>query len=137
MALACKNGLALAAACLVVTACGGSPAGPRPGPLADGRWTANGACLSVAETGCNLTAGCAHGQFPRPTIRDDGTFDVDGTYRIEIGPVSIDPPPPAHFSGSLLGSVLTVTVVPSNGLPTMTYSLGPSSANGSCGVACV
>jgi hypothetical protein len=137
MVLARKDWLAVAAACVVVAACGGNPAEPRSGPLANGRWTGNGVCLSVADSGCNLTAGCGHGQFPRPTIRDDGTFDVDGTYRVEIGPVTIEPAPPAHFSGSLVGSVLTVTVVPSNGLPTVTYSLGPSSTNGSCGVACV
>jgi hypothetical protein len=135
---AARDSVLFAAACCVLTTCGGNPNEPRPGPLASARWTGGGACLSVADTGCNLTVGCGHGQFPRPTIRDDGTFDVDGSYRIEVGPVSVDPPPPAHFRGSLLGSTLTVTVVPTNGLPTATYVLTPSSSNGtSCGVACV
>jgi hypothetical protein len=71
--------------------CDGSPSGRAGGLLANGRWTGDGACLSVADSGCNLAVGCGHGQFPRPTIRADGTFDVDGTYRIEAGPISIDP----------------------------------------------
>src|SRR4029077_17396022 len=125
-----------AAACAVVTACGGNPAEPRPGPLADGRWTTDGACLSVADTGCNLTVGCGHGQFPRPTIRGDGTFDVDGTYRIEVGPVSIDPPPPAHFSGSVTGSRLILNVVPSGSLPPASYAMTPTSS-GTCPIPCV
>jgi hypothetical protein len=44
----------------------------------------------VTDSGCNLAVGCGHGQFPRPTVRADGTFDVDGKYRIEVGPISID-----------------------------------------------
>jgi len=134
---AARSAIAVTVACCALAACGSNPNAPRPGPLADGGWSGGGACLSVAESGCNLTAGCGHGQFPRPTIRDDGTFDADGTYRIEAGPISNAPPPPAHFHGSLLGSTLTVTVVPSNGLLTVTYVLSPSASGGSCGVACV
>jgi hypothetical protein len=77
-------------------ACNRSPAGPSEGPLATGRWTGDGACLSVTDTGCNLAVGCGHGQFPRPIIRAGGTFNVDGTYRIEVGPISIEPAPPAR-----------------------------------------
>src|SRR6266851_6035991 len=88
--------------------CHDNPSGPGAGPLATGRWTGDGACLTVTDTGCNLAVGCGHGQFARPTLRADGTFDVDGTYRIEVGPVSITPAPPAHFSGSLVGSLLTL-----------------------------
>src|SRR5262249_48846256 len=76
--------------------CRGNPAAPAEGPLAIGQWTGDGACLAVAESSCNLVVGCGHGQFPRPSVRSDGTFDVDGTYRIEVGPVSIEPAPPAH-----------------------------------------
>src|SRR6266853_6417893 len=88
-------------ACACLLACHGNPAGPSEKPLATGRWTGDGACLSVAGSGCNLAVGCGHGQFPRPIIRADGTFDIDGTYRIEVGPISIDPAPPGHFSGSV------------------------------------
>src|SRR5713226_6222079 len=85
-------------ACGGLPACSRNPAGPTEGPLATGRWTGDNACLSVRDTACNLAVGCGHGQFPRPTVRADNTFDVDGTYRIEVGPISIDPGPSTTLS---------------------------------------
>jgi hypothetical protein len=125
-----------------LVACGGSlacsrnPAGPKEGPLATGRWSGDGACLSVTDTACNVAVGCGHGQFPRPTIRTDRTFYVDGTYRIEVGPISIEPAPPAHFSGVVTGLRLTLQVVPSGSLPPASYSLMPTTA-GTCPIPCV
>jgi hypothetical protein len=123
-------------ACVSLLACNRNPAGPNEGPLAIGRWTGDGSCLSVADTACNLAVGCGHGQFPRPTIRADGTFDVDGTYRIEVGPISIEPAPPAHFSGVVTASRLTLTVTPSGSLPPASYSMTPTTA-GTCPIPCV
>ena len=122
---------------LAVAACHSNPTGPNDGPLALGRWTGDGACLSVADAGCNLAVGCGHGQFPRPNVRADGTFDVEGTYRIEAGPASIDPAPPAHFSGSVVGSQIKLTVVPTiASLPPMSFSMSPTTA-GTCPIPCV
>jgi len=122
---------------VLLPACHRSPTEPDAGPLATGRWTGDGACLSVTETECNLAVGCGHGQFPRPSIRSDGTFDADGTYRLEVGPVSIDPAPPAHFSGSVNGSRFMLTVVPTGAsLPPASYSMTRTSA-GSCPIPCV
>jgi len=91
----------------------------------------------VADAGCNLVVGCGHGQFARPSLESNGTFDVDGTYRIEAGPISIDPAPPAHFSGKLTGSTLALSVVPTaSGLPPASYTLSPASP-GSCTVPCL
>lgn len=123
-------------ACGSLLACDGSPISPGEGPLAAGRWMGSGACLSVTEIGCTLAVGCGHGQFPRPIVRTDGTFDVDGTYRIEVGPISIAPAPVAHFSGSVTGSRLILDVVPSGLLPPASYSMTPTSA-GTCPVPCV
>jgi hypothetical protein len=123
-------------ACGGLLACKGNPAGPSEGPLALGRWTGDGACLSVTATGCNLAVGCGHGQFPRPIIRADGTFDVDGTYRIEAGPISIEPAPPAHFSGVVTPSRLTLHVTPSGSLPPAVYSMVPTTG-GMCPISCL
>ena len=90
---------------MALVACGGllgcnrNPSGPSAGPLAIGRWTGDGACLSVADTACNLAVGCGHGQFSRPTIRADGTFDVDGTVP-HRGGADLDR---AGTAGTLLG----------------------------------
>ena len=123
-------------ACGGLLACNRNPLGASEGPLSNGRWTGDGACLAVADTGCNLAVGCGHGQFPRPIIRADGTFDIDGTYRIEVGPISIEPAPPAHFSGVVTGSRLTLRVVPSGSLPPASYSITPTTAGG-CPIPCV
>jgi len=120
-----------------VLACNRIPTSPAEEPLATGRWTGDGACLSVTDTGCNLAVGCGYGQFPRPIIRADGTFDADGTYRIEVGPISIEPAPPAHFSGSIAGSRLTLTVVATaRSLPPASYSMTATTAGG-CPIPCV
>ena len=122
----------IAAASLSCT--GSSPDAPS-GPLPDGQWGAGGACVTIADS-CTFTSGCAHGQFPRPTLRGDGTFDVDGTYRVEIGPVSYEPAPSAHFSGSVVGSKMTITVTPGGTLQQTTYTLKPDSS-AKCGINCV
>jgi hypothetical protein len=74
--------------------------------------------------------------FSRPIIRADGTFDADGTYRIEVGPISIQPAPAAHFSGVVTGSGLTLTVTPSGSLPPASYSMTPTT-DGTCPIPCV
>lgn len=120
-----------------LVACQRNPAGPGAGPLTAGRWmTEAGVCLNITKTTCSLVAGCGHGQFPQPIVRVDGTFDVDGTYRIEVGPVSIDPAPSAHFSGLVTDSRLILNVAPSGSLPSATYSMTPTSA-GTCSLQCL
>jgi hypothetical protein len=85
---------------------------------------------------CNLAVGCGHGRFAKPILRADGTFDVDGTYRIEAGPISIEPAPPAHFSGVVSGSRLTLRVAPSGSLPLASYSMSLTAA-GTCPIPCL
>jgi hypothetical protein len=122
---------------LALPACRSNPTAPGGTPLANGRWSGNGACLSVTDVGCNLAVGCGHGQFSKPTVRPDGTFDIDGTYRVEVGPVSINPAPPAHFSGSVSGSTLILNVLPTVGsLPPASYLMAPS-VPGDCPIPCV
>jgi hypothetical protein len=113
------------------------PAAPQ-GMLPAGRWSGDGACVSVAADGCDLVIGCGHGQFPPPVLRADGTFDVQGRYRIEVGPISIDPAPPATFSGALKGDTLTIRVVPdASGVPAGPYVLKRTGGAGRCAVPCL
>src|ERR1700687_1962166 len=125
--------LAICVACLMLGACVGTPSEPGDLQLPAGRWTGDSACLSVADGGCDLVAGCGHGQFPKPVLRADGTFEVAGTYRIEAGPVRIDPAPPAMFSGVLMGGTLTLTVRPSDpSLQTGSYALRLTNSTKKC-----
>jgi hypothetical protein len=92
----------------------------------------------VAVDGCDLVVGCGHGQFPPPVIQADGTFEVTGTYRIEAGPISINPAPPATFSGILRGQTLTLSVTPSDpSLRPASYALQLTNGSGKCAVPCV
>jgi hypothetical protein len=127
---------------LLVGACAETPAQPRQATmLSSGAWTGDG-CLGVTAGQCELVVGCGHGVFPAPTVSADGTFNVEGTYRVEAGPISADPAPPATFSGVLKGQTLTLTVTPrdASGLPrpnAMQFVLQFSNATGRCVTACV
>ncbi len=123
-----------------LAACGENPVTSATSVLAPGRWMGPGpfgVCLSVTQTRCDLVAGCGHGQFPPPVVAADGTFAVDGTYLIEVGPLSLPPPqsPPARFSGVLADSRLILTVAPAS-QPPATYVLTPA-GSGTCTVPCV
>ena len=122
--------------CGGLLACTRNPVSPTERLLATGRSTGDGACLSVTDIGCNLAVGCGHGQFARPAIGADGTFNIDGTYRLEVGPISIEPAPPAHFSGLVVGSRLTLTVTPSGSSSPVSYSVTPTTA-GTCPIPCL
>ena len=124
--------------CLLAAACTETPTQPRDTTLPTGRWTGDGACLSVAVDGCDLVVGCGHGQFAQPDVHADGTFAVSGTYRIEVGPISINPAPTATFSGVLNGQTLTLSVAPSDpSLRPASYVLQLTNTTGKCSVPCV
>jgi hypothetical protein len=123
--------------CLAIGACAGTPSQPN-GTLPTGRWSSDSGCLSVAADGCDLVVGCGHGQFPRPAVHADGTFEVNGTYRIEVGPISSDPAPPAIFSGVVKGQTLTLSVTPSDRSgASASYVLHLANGAGKCVVPCL
>lgn len=127
----------IAFACFLVAACAETPTQPGGTALAQGAWTGS-ACLSITRDTCDLIAGCGHGRFPPPVVRADGSFEVDGTYRIEAGPVSATPAPPATFSGVVKGQTLTLTVTPRDAsLPPASYVLQFNSPTAGCVTACV
>jgi hypothetical protein len=129
--------VAVGLVCLLPNGCAEMPIQPRDTTLPTGRWTGDGGCLSVAVDGCDLVVGCGHGQFPPPVVHD-GTFEVDGTYRVEVGPVSINRAPPAMFSGVLKGQTLTLSVAPSDpSLRPAFYVFQLTNGTGKCAVPCV
>ncbi len=124
--------------CLLGAACTGTPTQPRDTALPTGRWTGDGGCLSVAVDSCDLVVGCGHGQFARPDVHGDGTFEVNGTYRIEAGPISINPAPPATFSGVVKGQTLTLSVMPGDpSLRPASHVLQLTNGSGKCAVPCL
>ena len=123
--------------CILLGACGDMPAAPRAtNMLSAGAWTGDG-CLAVSAAQCELVVGCGHGVFPPPVLAADGTFQVDGTFRVEAGPIDTNPPPPATFSGVVRGQTLTLTVTTRGGLSRASFDLQFSSTSGRCVTACV
>jgi hypothetical protein len=63
----------------------------------------------MADNGCNPLVGCRHGQFSRPSYSADSTFAVNGTYRIEVGPISMIRHRQHISPGSVTGPSLMLT----------------------------
>ena len=129
--------VAVGFASLLACSCAEAPTQPQDSTIPVGQWTGSGVCLTIAAAGCDLLIGCGHGQFPLPSVGADGTFQVQGTYRIVVGPVNTNPPPPALFAGVLKGQTLTLTVTPSDpSIQPGTYVLQPTNGPVACGVVC-
>ena len=84
-----------------------------PAALTIGHWGSNlsegGICIDVTNGGVRTSDGCAFGNFPTPAVGADGHFEADGT--LVSGGVAPPPgpPPPAHFSGVVQGTSMTLT----------------------------
>lgn len=130
---------------LLLATCGGSPTDPTRNPvntlggetktLETGKWSGENVCLSVESAECQLLSGCWRGHFAKPTIQSNGTFSIDGTFRFEAGPTTNENPPAAHYTGSISGNTLTLTVQPATGAP-LTYQV-TLTGSGSCPSLCV
>jgi len=126
--------LMILAAILAASACGRlhSPTEPlAPTPLAEGHWASTQMCLDITASSATIGAGCGTGSMPRPLVNAQGTFSVDGTFNESIGPPPQTPTmTPAHFTGSIDGETLTLTI-------TTTYrTFGPYKATLGSRIGC-
>jgi len=89
---------------------------PPPSALQTGHWGGGGVCVDVTDTQIAVSAGCSVGTFiPPSAIGPDGRFEADGFWLTTAGPVRINSGPgqPAHVSGIVQGTTLTLTVTTS------------------------
>jgi hypothetical protein len=77
--------------------------------LAAGHWGGADACVDVDATQVVVRTSCAISFFVLPVLAADGSFSGDGTYQPIPGAGPADPVP-AHFSGSVNGTTLTLTI---------------------------
>lgn len=100
--------------------------------LGEGHFGSSQMCLDVTASSAKIATLCGSGSFPRPAVNTQGMFSVDGTYDVIFGPPppSMPPPTPVHFTGSVDGDMLVLTITSS----TKTY--GPFKATRNSLVAC-
>jgi hypothetical protein len=101
--------------------CGAAGADIEPAPpaLTAGHW-GGPVCVEVLASEIDVTGQCAFGSFARPAAVDpDGHFETDGKWLAGVGPVILPGGEPAHLSGLVQGTKLTVIV------QTATATMGP------------
>jgi hypothetical protein len=93
-----------------------------------GRWGGDAVELLVMPNGGTVRFCCATGAINEALIPDaSGHFEATGTYTFETGPVPVggNRPLPAHYSGSVDGSTMILTVsMPSETMGPFTLVLG-------------
>jgi hypothetical protein len=75
-------------------------AGAAPRQLAMGPYNANGIRVNVGEKKATVELGCASGEFARPNLKADGSFEAQGTMETDLV-IMNKKPQPAKFSGRL------------------------------------
>jgi hypothetical protein len=92
---------------------------PGPPALTAGHW-GGPVCVEVLASEIDVTGQCAFGSFALPAAVDpDGHFETDGRWTAGVGPVTLPSGEPAHLSGLVQGTKLTLLV------QTATATVGP------------
>ena len=94
------------------TAC--SAAAAPAGPLPAGVWGSAQGNFTVYADSATLDMPCAAGRIPSPIVTNsNGSFDIEGFFAPQVGPVSIDGPAwqPARFVAKRNGDELTLMIV--------------------------
>lgn len=98
---------ALAAGCGCTSPATAPATAPATGPLA-GSWGGGQASLVVDEDGARVELTCADGRIDGPIVLDEGRFDGSGPWW--PGPVPPGEPLSARYEGTVVGSVLELTI---------------------------
>lgn len=111
---------------LVVAACAkDSPTSPAT-RLTFGEWGANHAQVVASGSATEVTYGCTSGEFAGNISLDVmGRFAVNGSFYPYAGPISVNGPMPAQFSGLVEGNTLTFAIAVSDTVEHRVISLGP------------
>lgn len=89
---------------------------PEAAPPQLGHWAGGGSCVDVTNTDTNVTMACATAKFLSPKVASNGHFETDGSYTFAGGPAP-GHPVTAHFSGTIQGTSMTLTIAPDGGTP--------------------
>jgi hypothetical protein len=113
--------------CAVIVACSaGQRLPPLDGAIPQGTWGAEGAGMTVSETGLHLHIGCTNGDVVgRVPVGPQGEFDASGSYMLRAYPVAVGPTLPARFTGRLQGNAVTISATVDDTVLHQTVIRGP------------
>lgn len=83
-------------------------------PISDirGTWGGDNAGLIASDTTAHVHIGCTLGDTKGPIVPDvNGNFEATGMYNVDAYPLDRGIVHPARFSGQIVGSSMTLTVV--------------------------
>ena len=99
---------------------------PADGLVPLGAWGGDSAAMIVGDTATHLHISCTYGDVSgRIAVRDNGDFDVRGSYLLRAFPLAIGPTMPARFVGHLDGNAVTVVVTVTDTIEKKTVVRGP------------
>jgi len=91
-----------------------------------GTWGGENAGLIADDTSAHVHIACTFGNVAQAIEPGPGgRFDVPGAYVLRAYPVYVGPSLPARFQGTVLGKVLTLSVVVQDTVADTTVTLGP------------
>lgn len=104
-----------------------SPTSPPATRLAIGVWGGDRAQVVAGDSATEVSYGCTYGEFTGSIPLDaTGRFAVDGSFYPYAGPVSVNGPMPAQFSGLVEGNTLTFAIAVNDTIEKRVTSLGPA-----------
>lgn len=119
-------GLAAIAAAVGCSSTSSSGVPPADGLIAVGQWGGDSASMIVGDTAMHLHISCTFGDVSgRITVRDNGEFDVGGSYLLRAFPVAVGPTMPARFTGRIDRSTATIVVTVTDTIQKQTVVRGP------------
>jgi hypothetical protein len=96
------------------------------GLLPLGNWGGDSAAMIVGDTATHLHISCTYGDVSgRISVRDNGDFDVHGSYLLRAVPIAVGPTMPARFVGHVDGNTATVVVTVTDTVEKKTVVRGP------------
>jgi hypothetical protein len=115
----------LALTVVTALACSAGIRVPFDGELPIGTWGGDGAGMIVSDTSMHLHVGCTFGDVSGRVPVANGSFEADGSYMLHAYPIAVGPTVPAHFTGKVVGRVVTVTATVNDTVQHQTVVKGP------------
>jgi hypothetical protein len=122
------GGLLLLVAVVATLSCGSSSPVAADLLIPLGTYGGDSGGMIVGDTAMHLHIGCTFGDVSgRVPVTASGRFDVAGSYTLRAYPITVGPPVPARFTGTIDGDRVVVTATVDDTVAHQTVVRGPVS----------